>query len=63
MKPEDKHPPSTKRVYFYTGDDPIAHRGFFVKNINKHVCGVNRWKDIDTNVWYDDQEVISWKDL
>ena len=59
--PKDKaHPPSTKIVIFWT-EDGEEHRGFYVKNINKYISGVKRWKDVNTDIWYDDSEVTDWK--
>lgn len=55
-----RHPTSTKRVVFYTGDE--KHNGFFVKDINRYIRGVNRWKDTDTNEWFDDEEVEEWEE-
>lgn len=57
---KDHKPPSTKTIYFWTKDSKIVHRGFFMKHANAFVRNVSRWKDIDTNKWYDDDEVIEW---
>lgn len=58
------NPPSTKLVVFYTknkdGGEDIFHEGFFVKDINKHITNVNRWKDTVTDIWYDDDQVTYW---
>lgn len=53
-------PPSTKRVTFWTKGG-VEHKGFFLKDANKFVRNVNRWKDEDTGKWYDDSEVTDWK--
>ena len=34
--------------------------GFFVKDINKYIRNVNRWKDVSTGKWHDDSEVMAW---
>lgn len=60
-KEKKAHPPSTKVVIFWTGE--IRHNGFYVKDINKYVRNVHRWKDIDTGIWYEDDEVTDWKYL
>ena len=52
------HPPSTKEVIFYTEDS--KHVGFYVEDINKYVRNVKRWKDTETNTWYDDDKVVAW---
>ena len=52
-------PPSTRPVEFKTVDGKI-HRGFFLRDANKYVRGVNRWKDTDIDVWFDDDRVVSW---
>lgn len=54
-----KKPPSTKRIQFKTKDG-VPHNGFYLKNANQFVRNVNRWKDIDTDKWYDDEEVVEW---
>ena len=54
-------PPSTKRIRFKTKDG--WHIGFFIKDVNKYVRNVNRWKDAETRKWYDDDEVMEWKEL
>lgn len=54
-----KHPASTKRIVFRTKDG-VEHKGFFLKDANKYVRNVNRWKDTDTGAWHDDGEVIAW---
>lgn len=54
-------PPSTKRIRFKTKDG--WHIGFFIKDVNKYVRNVNRWKDAETKKWYDDNEVMEWKDI
>ena len=53
-------PPSTRIIYFWTKDG-TKHTGFFVKDINRYVKNVNRWKDTDTETWYDDTEVETWR--
>jgi len=64
-KNKKAYPPSTKEVIFYTeeGGEKVKHNGFFVSNINKYITNVNRWKDTDTNKWYDDDAVIQWSYL
>ena len=57
---EKIHPPSTKIVIFQTIDGE-EHHGFYVKDINKHITGVNRWKDANTEKWYDDKEISNWR--
>ena len=57
-----EYPPSTTPIRFIT-DDGEQHTGFFVKDINKYVRGVYRWKDVDTGQWYDDDEVLLWEDI
>ena len=56
------YPPSTESVIFYTNDKG-EHEGFFVKDINKYITNVNRWKDTNTNEWFDDDAVIQWSYL
>lgn len=53
-------PPSTKRIRFKTHDGEW-HNGFFLKDANKFVRNVNRWKDTDTGRWYDDEEITEWE--
>lgn len=53
-------PPSTKIIRFKTNDG--WHVGFFLKDANKYVRNVNRWKDSETRKWYDDDEVKEWKE-
>ena len=64
MKRPNKNPSSTKLVVFYTknedGKEDIFHEGFFVKDINKHIRNVKRWKDDVTGIWYDDDQVTYW---
>lgn len=57
---KDNKPPSTKKVYFWTMDNEM-HIGFFLKDANKYVRNVNRWKDTDSGQWYDDDEVLTWE--
>ena len=45
-------------MIFYV--DGEAHIGFYIKNINKYVTNVNRWKDVDSEEWYDDKDVEGW---
>lgn len=59
MTKSKAHPPSTKLVIFWTKEG--IHEGFYVKNINKYISGVRRWKDVRTETWYDDDEVTNWK--
>lgn len=54
------YPPSTKTVRFRTDDG--WHTGFFLKDANKFVRNVNRWKDKETKTWYDDRQVIEWSE-
>lgn len=55
-------PPSTKKVTFKTKDG-VPHNGFYLKDINQFIRNVNRWKDTDTDRWYDDSEVVEWHKL
>lgn len=57
---KDNKPPSTVEVRFFTIDGK-THRGFFLKDANKFVRNVNRWKDKNTNKWYDDDLVTDWE--
>lgn len=52
-------PPSTKPVEFRTIDGRL-HRGFFLRDANKYVRGVNRWKDTELDAWFDDDRVTAW---
>lgn len=54
-----KKPPSSRPVEFKTVDGKI-HRGFYLKDANKYVRNVNRWKDTDLDVWFDDDRVVAW---
>lgn len=54
----DSRPPSTKEVVFQTKDG--WHRGFYLRDANKYVRGVNRWKDTETEEWFDDEDVTAW---
>jgi len=67
----DGHPPSTKPIVFRTGfvkDEGTGdyeagwHKGFFLKDANKYVRNVNRWKDTEEHKWYDDKDVIEWRE-
>ena len=51
-------PPSTKPVEFKTVDGKI-HRGFFLRDANRYVRGVNRWKDTERDAWFDDDVVVA----
>ena len=57
-----KYPPSTEKIFFWTSDGK-KHYGFFVKDINKFIKNVNRWKDADKNIWYKNEEVMGWEYL
>ena len=59
---EYEYPASTAPVRFKTKDGK-THNGFYVKDINKHIRNVNRWKDKETNKWFDDIEVAGWEYL
>ena len=61
-KEEKEHPPSASPIRFRTSDG-IQQLGFFIKDINKYVRNVNRWKDVDSGKWYDDRDVIGWEDI
>ena len=72
MNKDDIYPASTKRVYFRThfmqdeetGDWEAGwHYGFYLKDANKYVKGVHRWKDLDRHKWYDDKDVIEWMEI
>lgn len=52
-------PPSTKNILFRTSDGKL-HNGFYLKDANRYVRGVNRWKDTDLDAWFDDDVVIAW---
>jgi hypothetical protein len=52
-------PPSTKNILFRTSDGKL-HNGFFLKDANRYVRGVNRWKDTDLDAWFDDDVVTAW---
>ena len=52
-------PPSTRPVNFRT-DDGKLHHGFFLRDANKYVRAVNRWKDTDIDAWFDDDRVVAW---
>lgn len=54
------NPPSTKRVIFWTKDG-VKHKGFFLKDANKYVRNVNRWKDEYVGKWFDNAEVTCWE--
>lgn len=56
------HPPSTELVVFET-EDGKPHHGFYVKDINKYIKNVNRWKDINTGQWFDDNQIEDWEML
>ena len=53
-------PPSTKRVTFKVNG--VWHKGFYLKDANKYVRNVNRWKDTDDGTWYDDKDVTEWRE-
>lgn len=55
----NKKPPSTKPVVFKTADGKL-HNGFYLKDANRFVRNVNRWKDTDLDAWFDDDAVIAW---
>ena len=59
MLSKNSKPPSTKRVRFKTKDG-VPHNGFYLKDANQFVRNVNRWKDTDTDKWYDGEDVIEW---
>ncbi|MBO7450878.1 MAG: hypothetical protein J6U54_10975 [Clostridiales bacterium] len=44
-------------IFYVNGE---THIGFYLKDINKYVTNVNRWKDIDSSIWFDDDEVEGW---
>ena len=52
-------PPSTKHVTFRTSDG-VIHNGFYLKDANKYVRDVNRWKDTESGKWFDNDEVVEW---
>ena len=54
-----RKPPSTKPVTFKTADGKL-HNGFYLRDANRFVRGVNRWKDTDLDAWFDDDVVIAW---
>lgn len=53
------HPKSTVPIVFMT-KDYVWHTGFFLKDANKYVRNVNRWKDTESGKWFDDDEVVEW---
>lgn len=55
----NKKPPSTKPIVFRTKDGRL-HNGFYLKDANRYVRGVNRWKDTDLDVWFNDDDVTVW---
>ena len=57
--PTNTKPPSTRPVEFKTDDGKI-HNGFFLRDANRYIRSVNRWKDTDRNVWFDDDRVVAW---
>ena len=72
MNKGDIYPASTRRVYFrthfmkdeQTGDYVAGwHKGFFLKDANKYARGICRWKDVNEHKWYDDKDVIEWKEI
>lgn len=52
-------PTSTRPVHFVTLDGR-SHHGFYLRDANRYVRGVNRWKDTDLNAWFDDDVVTAW---
>ena len=52
-------PPSPKHVRFRTSDG-VIHNGFYLKDANKYVRDVNRWKDTESGKWFDNDEVVEW---
>lgn len=59
---EKEYPPPTTPIKFTTKDGK-EHNGFFVKDINKYIRNVNRFKDVDIGKWFDDDEVESWDEM
>lgn len=55
---DKKRPPSTRPVLFRTSEG--WHRGFYLKDVNKYVKGINRWKDTETGEWIQDEDVQEW---
>lgn len=55
---DKKRPPSTRPVLFRTSEG--WHRGFYLKDVNKYVKGINRWKDTETGEWIQDEDVPEW---
>ena len=47
------------RVRLRTGEVVEA---FYVKDINKYIRGVNRWKNVRTGKWMDDEQVVEWEE-
>ena len=58
MEKNAKHPPSTRNVRFKT--DAGWHDGFYLKDANKYIKNICRWKDAKDGKWYDDRNVIEW---
>ena len=55
-KPRQHH---TCRVRLRTGE---ITKAFYVRDINKYVRGVNRWK-LEDGKWVDDEQVVQWEEL
>ncbi len=55
----NNYPASTKLCHFRTADGAV-HYGFYLKDANKYVRNVNRWRDTVTGTWYNDEVVTGW---
>lgn len=60
MSQDVTHPPSTERVLFRIKNGGW-HEGFFLKDANRYVRNVNRWKDTNSKRWYEDSDVLEWR--
>lgn len=56
FKPRQHH---LCKVRLRSGEEVEA---FYVKDINKFVRGVSRWKIISTGKWIDDEQVVQWEE-
>lgn len=61
MKHNKTYPSSTRKIYFRTGSNEGWHEGFYLKDVNRFVRNVNRWKDTKERKWYDDADVVEWR--
>ena len=59
LKYKKIYPKSTVPLVFVTKDG-VLHPGFFLKDANKYLRNINRWKDTESGKWFDDEEVVGW---